>query len=267
MKKLYFLATVLLGVATSFGQDLVINEIDADQSGLDDMEFIELVSVMPNMALDGYVVVLFNGNGDTSYAAYDLDGFTSDAAGVFILGNDGIPGVDYPIGASNVLQNGADAVAIYMANDTDFPNGTPVTNVNLIDALVYATSDFDDFDLLIGLDQAVQYDEDANGLSDIESLQRQPDDTYIAASPTLSGNTAEIQGFTLYPNPVTNGRITIATAKNLTKQVVIFDVLGQQVLKNTLTGATLDVSSLNTGIYMIKVTENNRTTTRKLVIR
>jgi hypothetical protein len=39
--------------------------------------------------------------------------------------------------ADNLLQNGADAVALYAANATDFPNGTSVTTTNLRDAIVY----------------------------------------------------------------------------------------------------------------------------------
>jgi hypothetical protein len=53
----------------------------------------------------------------------------------------------------NTLQNGADAVALYQANAVDFPNGTPVTAVNLIDAIVYDTSDADDPVLLQLLNQ------------------------------------------------------------------------------------------------------------------
>ncbi len=39
------------------------------------------------------------------------------------------------------LQNGADAVGLYIGDDTDYPNDTPVSDVNLIDALVYDTND------------------------------------------------------------------------------------------------------------------------------
>lgn len=52
------------------------------------------------------------------------------------------------IDASNTIPNGADAVAIYTGNIADFPNNTPVTTTNLIDVVVYGTSDGDDTGLL-----------------------------------------------------------------------------------------------------------------------
>lgn len=170
MKKLYFLCLTLLISASSFSQ-VVINEIDAATPGTDMAEFIELKGT-PNASLDGLVVVLYNGSNDQSYAAYDLDGKTLDANGFFILGNTAIiSGTDVDMGASNALQNGADAVALYTANDTDFPDNTPVTATNLVDAIVYGTSDGDDAELLAGLGETVQYDENANGVNDSESLQ------------------------------------------------------------------------------------------------
>ena len=84
MKKLYFLLLTLLITSFSFGQ-IVINELDADQSGTDTAEFIELKGT-PGASLDGYVVVLFNGSDNLSYNnAFDLDGKTFDANGFFIL--------------------------------------------------------------------------------------------------------------------------------------------------------------------------------------
>ncbi len=84
----------------------------------------------------------------------------------------------------------------------------------------------------------------------------------------LTADVAEntIKGFAMYPNPTKNV-LTITTAQNLDKNVQIFDILGKQVLNTVLTGSTLNVSNLNTGLYLIKVTEAKSTITRKLVIK
>jgi hypothetical protein len=170
MKKIYFLLFTFLITGLSFGQ-VVINEIDSDTPGTDAAEFIELKGT-PNASLDGLVVVLFNGSNDLSYGAFDLDGKTLDANGFFILGNTAlISGQDIDLGATNILQNGPDAVAVYTGSDTDFPNGTAVTSTNLVDAIVYGTSDPDATGLLTGLGETVQYDESLNGANDSESLQ------------------------------------------------------------------------------------------------
>lgn len=84
---------------------------------------------------------------------------------------------------------------------------------------------------------------------------------------TLSSGNQEIQGFKLYPNPVTNGKITISTQKNLTKQIAIYDILGKQVLSQKITSNQLSVASLSKGVYLLKVTEENKTTVRKLIVQ
>ena len=184
MKKIYLLLFTILITFASFGQ-IVINESDADTAGTDVAEFIELFWTA-NTALDGYVVVLYNGSSDTSYQAFDLDGYTTDANGFFILANTPlVVAGDFDMGASNVLQNGADAMAVYQASDTDFPNATAVTMTNLIDALVYGTNDTDDAGLLAGLGETVQYDESANGANATESIQRKADGTYETKAPTF----------------------------------------------------------------------------------
>ena len=183
MKKFYFSLFFLIS-SFSFGQ-IVINEVDVDQEGTDTAEFIELLWT-PNTSLDGYVVVLFDGNDDQSYIAYDLDGKSTDADGFFILANTGLALVtDFDLGTDSALQNGADAIAVYQADATDFPNDTPLTMSNLIDAVVYDTNQGDDTVLLSGLGETAQYNENENGNSATESVQRKSDGSYETKSPTF----------------------------------------------------------------------------------
>ena len=90
--------------------------------------------------------------------------------------------------------------------------------------------------------------------------------TYTGTQPE-NAQEEDIEGFKMFPNPVTDGYVTITTRKNLTKTVSIFDVLGKEVLKTTITGNTLDVTRLTAGVYLMKVTEDKSSITRKLVIR
>jgi hypothetical protein len=184
MKKIYLLCLTLIITSLSFGQ--VINEVDADQTGSDAAEFIEILWT-PNTALDGLVVVLFNGSDDQSYIAFDLDTYSTDANGFFILANTGIAVAgDFDMGAGNAVQNGADAIALYTGNEADFPNDTPITTTGLIDVIVYGTSDGDDAELLTGFSETVQYDENANAAKDTESLQLNTAGTaYETKAPTF----------------------------------------------------------------------------------
>lgn len=206
MKKVYLLIISVLTTLVSFSQP-VINEVDADTPGTDAAEFIELLWT-PNTSLNGFVVVFYNGSNDQSYAAFDLSSFSTDANGFFILANTAlVQAGDLDIGATNILQNGADAVALYQDDVLNFPANTPVTNLNLIDALVYGTADPADADLLTGLGESVQYDESLNSNSANESLQRQTDGTYATATPTFRAVNVDLSSTPLLnatPNSISN---------------------------------------------------------------
>ncbi|MEP6819076.1 MAG: lamin tail domain-containing protein [bacterium] len=176
--------------------NVVINEVDSDQNGSDTQEFVEIYDGgTGNTSLNGLVVVFYNGTDDKSYAAFDLDGHSTNVSGYFTLGNAAVPGVDQ-VFADGTMQNGADAIAIYVGNASDFPTGTSVTTTNLLDALVYDTSDPDDPGLLVLLNSGQpQVNEDAGGNGTINSNQRCPNgsggarntSTYNQFAPTPDG--------------------------------------------------------------------------------
>ena len=91
-------------------------------------------------------------------------------------------------------------------------------------------------------------------------------DQFSVVDQTLSVKQNAIAGLQVYPNPVTNGTLYINTTANASKEVAIFDVLGKQVVKTT-TEKAVNVSNLNAGVYIVKVTEEGKTATRKLVIK
>ncbi|MGG7036132.1 MAG: T9SS type A sorting domain-containing protein [Flavobacterium sp.] len=70
-----------------------------------------------------------------------------------------------------------------------------------------------------------------------------------------------------YPNPVSNGKIYITSKTNLDKEILIFDVLGKKVLQTVTPSRELSVASIPPGVYLIKITEGDITSTRKLIIR
>ena len=89
MRILTALALVLSALLTSaqgdgtIGFDLVINEVDVDNPGTDNQEFIELYGT-PGASLDGLVVVVYNGSNDDVEQAWDLDGY------VWLVGGDAL---------------------------------------------------------------------------------------------------------------------------------------------------------------------------------
>lgn len=177
---------MLLTCQFALSQTVVINEIDCDTPGTDTGEFIELKSQMANFPLDGYVLVLFNGStsgNDSSYFALDLDGQVTDVNGLLLIGSSTVSPVPQLLIGSNVIQNGADAVAIYQADASDFPQGTQATTTNLVDAIVYDTGESDDVGLLSLLGLTTQISEGGN--NNTNSIQRsETDGSYFTATPT-----------------------------------------------------------------------------------
>lgn len=90
-----------------------------------------------------------------------------------------------------------------------------------------------------------------------------------AANITLDVARNAILGFATYPNPITNHQFTVTTGNNSKKEIAIYNLLGKQVLSTSFNGtkATIDVANVTAGIYILKVTENDKTATRKLVIK
>ena len=77
----------------------------------------------------------------------------------------------------------------------------------------------------------------------------------------------DIEGFKLYPNPTTNGKVYVITADKAPKKIQIFDVLGTQVLQTTILREELNVSELDAGVYVLRVYEKDKMATRKLIIK
>lgn len=84
---------------------------------------------------------------------------------------------------------------------------------------------------------------------------------------TLSTNEFTTNSFNVFPNPVTDGIVNITSTSNEDIKVTVYDILGKQVLNTQLENNTLNVSSLNTGIYILNINQNGNTSTKKLVIK
>jgi hypothetical protein len=98
----------------------------------------------------------------------------------------------------------------------------------------------------------------------IDELRIAPDFNSLGLNLAVAQN--EINGLKVYPNPVKNGNLFITSDSNNAKTVVIYDVIGKQVVNTTITNQPVNVASLKAGIYVVKIMEDGKTATRKLVI-
>lgn len=171
---------------------VLINEVDSDTPGTDTAEFIELFDGGGGRTdLDGLVIVLYNGSNNLSYGAIDLDGFSTDEQGYFVLGDAAV--IPDLVMANGFLQNGPDAAALYIGDAARFPGDSPVVLQGLLDAAVYGTPAAVSPDLLKLLEAGQEAaDEGERGAADVHSLQRCPNggggqrwmDSYAPNTPT-----------------------------------------------------------------------------------
>lgn len=89
--------------------------------------------------------------------------------------------------------------------------------------------------------------------------------TYVNTLSTNNFNA--INGLKMYPNPVTGNTLYLASANNSEMTIQIFDVLGKEVKNTKVMNNQVNVSSLNAGVYIVKITEAGKTATRKLIVR
>ena len=76
-----------------------------------------------------------------------------------------------------------------------------------------------------------------------------------------------IDGFKMYPNPSNGNTLYFTTVANAELDVQVYDMLGKQVINSKVSNNALNISGLNQGIYIVKITEEGKTATRKLVVR
>jgi hypothetical protein len=76
-----------------------------------------------------------------------------------------------------------------------------------------------------------------------------------------------IEGLSLYPNPVSNGKVYITSKNDVEKDIIIFDVLGKKVIQTTINSRELNISNLSPGVYIIKINEGDASATRKLIVK
>lgn len=234
LKKLLFI--IIFFIYNSIQSQIVINEIDADTPSTDILEFVEIKSTTPNFSLNGYVLVFFNGlttgTGLQSYLAIDLDGYTTDLNGIFLIGNTAVTPAPQGVFMNNLIQNGPDGVAIYQANATNFPTNTNATTTNLIQGITYSNSSTQAAALnsVFGFASSINENQTLNAAT--VSIQRKNDGSYETKTPTPGANNdgsgVVLNGISTSVTPTgnltegNNFSITFTTQQNVADSPLVF---------------------------------------------
>lgn len=260
--------TTLSGTVASAQCDpvsLVINEINADPD-----------------ATDG------DANGDGT-----VDTTEDEFVEIYNTSSASIDISDYTIADANSVRHTFPTGTILPANSfiTVFGGGTP-TGINGLSQVASTGS----FGLNNGGDSVILADNNGVTLIEItygseagnnQSIGRNPDFTgpFVEHS-TITGNggalfspglenddtslsidQVETSKFSIYPNPSNGSSVTISSTGNAAISVQVYDILGKQVKNEILVNNTLSVSNLKSGVYIVKITQNEASTTKKLVIK
>ena len=87
---------------------------------------------------------------------------------------------------------------------------------------------------------------------------------YQAATLSVDDNFGINNTIKVYPNP-TKEKIYI-TAKEAISSLVLYDVLGKQILRKENDTNSLDLNKLNSGIYFLEINSNNKKLVKKVII-
>ena len=91
------------------------------------------------------------------------------------------------------------------------------------------------------------------------------DDLSYTCFTTLSVDEFNTSSIKIHPNPVKNN-LTIDLKLDIDTKIEIYDILGKRVYRSTLNNTSIiNLQSLKTGIYIVKITQNNATITKRLI--
>lgn len=89
--------------------------------------------------------------------------------------------------------------------------------------------------------------------------------TFTGASTTITAESIEADfDFSIYPNPVTRGQLNVNVIGADAQKFTIYNLLGQVVRAGAF-NSTLDVSTLDSGVYMIEIQVENATMSKRFI--
>lgn len=211
-------------------------------------EIVDLTNAAENFTIITSVIVPANG-----YAVF--------VANVDTTLNGGItPDYVYD-GTSTFLGNGSDEISIQCG-------GTVIDEVSWDNGATFPDGNGVSMELALSKYNATDNDLGANWGLAVSAYGAGDLGTPGAANDfTLSNNQFTINSVKMYPNPVDGNTLNFSVENGNTVDVIIYSALGQQVISQTGVRNSLNVSSLDSGLYIVKITQDGNSQTRKLVVQ
>ena len=84
---------------------------------------------------------------------------------------------------------------------------------------------------------------------------------------TLANQEFELDSIKIFPNPSKTNFVTITSSVHEDIDVEVFDMFGKHILTQKVKYNILDISDLNSGIYLLKISQNEKSTIKKLMVK
>ncbi len=92
------------------------------------------------------------------------------------------------------------------------------------------------------------------------------DNVYFYKAATAGVEDFSANAVKMYPNPA-KGFVNFSSASNEVLDVAVYDMLGKQVLRANAVQSQLNISSLNPGMYFVKMKQGASASTKKLLVK
>jgi len=164
------------------------------------------------------------------------------------------------VGFQNVSFTDADGTVTFATGaNYEFGNGSETSEMRT----EFFGADYIDNVIPMGtLDGLVGLAAEFNGNTQIYSRTSNDIDT------PLSTDVFDTSNIKIHPNPVTNGQITINHQLGSKTQLNIYTISGKLLMTKEIgQNETLNVSTLNTGIYFLNLVNNTQKITQKIIVK
>jgi hypothetical protein len=247
----------LFVTSIGFGQSVFINEIHYENKNADENEGFEIAGTA-GVNLANYIVVLYSGDG-TVLSTIQLTGLIPNEQGGF--GAIWFPQTPMPDGPNGIalIKNSPPTVVDFLSYEGEITavageaSGLTSNNIGVSE------------DAQSNKNKSLQRDAAGGWTGPFNNSPGQIN----KSQGTLTVTKNEIESFVMYPNPVINGQIYLTTPNTgIEKQIEIYSLNGQLLVNRNSyqSKEAINVANLTKGIYMVRVIEEGKIVTRKLII-
>lgn len=294
MKKLYTIAAALLVAATSQAQ-VVISQAyggGGNNGSTYTHDFVELFNRGTTAVnIGGWTLQYASAtgsnwstvNGPNGTPQFELPNVTIQPGKYYLIqqaqGNGGTTALPTPdLVPAFPLAMGGSAFKIALVNNNTILTGTNPTDASIVD-MIGAGATASSFEgsgpapapsatnAVLRANNGCQDTND--NAADFVSTVATPRNSATAANVCETAGVKEnnISGLKLFPNPLSGSVLNVTSNSSADKTIAVYDVLGKNVLNAKVTNEAVNVSGLNSGVYIVKITEEGKTATRKLVVK